>query len=293
METTEISTNIKNQEWYQFCVDDCKSILVERMFNANEEIVWCKWEIGERICIDENFQKISGGRGNESLLKQIFHDIGIGEKDGYFCVQTFEKYPTREKLSNALDSLGKLNSWRNFIKLLSGNGGVHVSHNSGENEWYTPKEYIEAARQVMGSIDLDPASTEKANEIVQAKQFHTIEDDGLSHPWYGNVWMNPPYSQPLIDKFSEKLVNDRVFGKISQACVLVNNATETSWMQRMLDTCSAVCFISGRIKFIDKDGEPKGAPLQGQSILYFGKNVNEFWEVFSQFGIVFCRCAEK
>jgi hypothetical protein len=136
----------------------------------------------------------------------------------------------------------------------------------------------------MGSIDLDPASSELANVTIQAHQFFTIEDNGLIKKWNGNIWLNPPYAQPFVQQFCD-LVSEKYDSKeISQACVLVNNATETAFFQRMMKSASAICFPSGRIKFIDVDGNASGAPLQGQAILYFGNNQNEFIKQFSPFG---------
>jgi phage N-6-adenine-methyltransferase len=159
----------------------------------------------------------------------------------------------------------------------------HVAYNGGQNEWYTPSEYIKAAKNVFGTIDLDPASSDIANKTVKAKTYYTKQDNGLEKEWRGNVWMNPPYSSNLIIQFVDKLSQSFESGDVKSAIVLVNNATETRWFGKLIKQASAVVFTSGRVKFLDPQGSP-GAPLQGQAIVYLGDNPDLFISEFSQFG---------
>lgn len=162
---------------------------------------------------------------------------------------------------------------------------AHVSNNSGEIEWYTPSYIIESAKKAMGGIDVDPASSVTANTFVEADFYYTKDTDGLSNEWHGNVWMNPPYGQPLINDFINTFCQKWDDGEFKQGIVLVNNATETRWFQSLLDVCDCVCFPKGRISYMDKNGEPSKTPLQGQAILYFGENSVSFCDEFSKHGI--------
>ena len=134
----------------------------------------------------------------------------------------------------------------------------------------------------MGEIDLDPASSELANETVKANGYYDKEDNGLTKEWYGRVWLNPPYSQPDIDDFSNAVLEK----DYEEIMILVNNATETKWFQRLARKSDCICFINRRLKFIDKEGLSTGSPLQGQVVIYIGKNLNMFIEEFSNHG--FC-----
>jgi phage N-6-adenine-methyltransferase len=171
--------------------------------------------------------------------------------------------------------------------VLKAAGAVHISQATGENEWYTPGEYVQLARQVMGGIDLDPASCELAQRTVDAAKFYSIEDDGLRQEWCGKIWMNPPYSKDLCALFINKLIDEIDYGRVKQACVLVNNATETGWCQRLLEVAEAVCFVAGRIRFVDKFGKPANSPLQGQLVAYYGSDADLFASTFARVGVSF------
>lgn len=161
----------------------------------------------------------------------------------------------------------------------------HRAQGTGENEWYTPDHYIESARGVMGGIDLDPATSALAQEVVKAAQIFTIDDDGLQQKWAGRVWLNPPYAQPAIHNFMEKITAEVVAGNVEQAIVLTHNYTDTRWFHIAVSKASAICFTRGRIGFINPEGK-KAAPTQGQAFFYFGESTEAFADEFCQYGFV-------
>lgn len=166
--------------------------------------------------------------------------------------------------------------------VLAANRVVETTH---QNEWFTPPEYIELARSVLGEIDLDPASHPIAQEWVRAAEFFTKEDDGLKKKWRGRVWLNPPYAQPDIGLFIDKLISEVSGGSVHEAIVLTHNYTDTAWFQKAAEVSSVICFPRGRVRFVSPEGV-LAAPTQGQAFHYFGASAERFANVFSGVGFI-------
>ena len=151
---------------------------------------------------------------------------------------------------------------------------AHFSSATGE--WYTPPEIVHLVAEVLGQIDLDPASN-PGDPNIPARQHYTVEDDGLRQPWSGRVFLNPPYGSE-IPRWVERLCEHHNSGAVPEAIALLPARTDTVWFQRLAPYPR--CFIKGRVKFV---GAKSSAPFPSM-LVYLGPRVDVFRRRFEHLG---------
>lgn len=160
---------------------------------------------------------------------------------------------------------------------------------SESNEHYTPPDIVERSRALMGSIDLDPSSCAKANEVVQATRIFTIDDNGLDHDWPGNVFMNPPGGrreedhQSNLSLWTTHLREQYASAKTAQAIAVIFRVDlSTTWFRPLWKF--ALCFPWDRLEFLDQNLQPQKAPTHCNALVYMGRDIDRFVELFSPVG---------
>ncbi|MGB8294776.1 MAG: DNA N-6-adenine-methyltransferase [Polyangia bacterium] len=158
--------------------------------------------------------------------------------------------------------------------------------------WCTPPKYVNAVRAVLGSISLDPCSNR--HSIVRADvEYHLPVHNGLTCSWnYPTIYVNPPYGADRERHTTIRHWLHRCAAAhkdfASEVLALVPVATNTKhWKLYVFGAAAAVAFLyDTRLRFlVDGKDEGKGAPMSC-AMVYWGKNVSRFDEVFTSFGAV-------
>ena len=160
----------------------------------------------------------------------------------------------------------------------------HINQTSGDVEYYTPPAIIEAAARVMGTIDLDPASSATANQRVKAVRIFTEADDGLTQEWHGKVWLNHPFGKKENAKWINKLEEEYRAKRVTEALCITYACTSEKWFQPLLQRPQ--CFLSPRTNYHLPDGSVKKGVTKGSVVTYFGVDVAAFSEAFASLGVV-------
>lgn len=126
-------------------------------------------------------------------------------------------------------------------------------------EWYTPASLFD---RLGATFDLDPAASFGAAH-VPARQFITKDEDGLSGPWAGHVWLNPPYG-PAAVPFVDRMIAH------GDGLLLLPSRTDTAAYQRCLAAASATCLLRDRLWFVRDDGAT-GRSSFGSTLFAFGE----------------------
>ena len=164
------------------------------------------------------------------------------------------------------------------------NSATLINQDSGKVEFDTPAYIVDAARAVMGGIDLDPASCSVANRTVKAADYFTKNDNGLSREWFGRVWMNHPFEKYKNHLWINKLVAEFRAGRIHQAlCICYNSASE-GWFRPLLEFPQ--CFLHKRVNYLDFTGEIKQGVTKGSVVTCLGSHISAFHREFSKLGTV-------
>jgi hypothetical protein len=145
--------------------------------------------------------------------------------------------------------------------------GSHTRPNDGVTvEWYTPPGVFAALGL---EFDLDPCAPPGGLPWIPARRSFCEADDGLSQPWSGRVWMNPPYGRATATWM-------RRLAQHGDGVALVFARTETEWWHEAIPSATAVCFIAGRLTFVASDGLPgtsnAGAP---SALIAYGRECAE------------------
>lgn len=154
-----------------------------------------------------------------------------------------------------------------------------------DNEYATPPELWRPLSRAVDGFDLDPASGAEPAPI--APERYTKEDDGLSHAWFGDVFLNPPWSSngdgSAKNQWLRKARNEAQRAEVRSVTVLLPADTSAHWFHEHVLDAPVVCLIGpGRIPFIGEDRNPSFQ----MTVAVYGDGADRLVDALDELGAV-------
>jgi site-specific DNA-methyltransferase (adenine-specific) len=185
----------------------------------------------------------SENRGRLSVLEKMLQVLGSGA------------YITRTHtvgVSNSYDS------------------GVYPHSNPGVSDrfagWETPKAFADTLQSACGVFDLDPcAASKRGAATVRVRVRFTQSDNGLALPWFGTVFMNPPYKE--LTAWLTKARDEIASGRSSLVVALIPARTDTAYWHDIITQANGLLLLKGRLRFSEHKNT---APFPSAIVIWGG-----------------------
>lgn len=192
------------------------------------------------------------------------------------------------------------------------NNAQLINQTSSNVEYFTLPKIADTAREFLSGIDLDPASCPAANQIIKADNYFTKDENGLSLPWHGRIWMNHPFGKkeaactkpgPKCERLKtntrhkchnydfygnkawiDKLISEYQIANVEEALCITYALTSEAWFQPLMQFPQ--CFLCPRTNYYGADGQIVKGVTKGSVITYLGGRTLQFWKSFQKMGTV-------
>jgi len=127
------------------------------------------------------------------------------------------------------------------------------------DDYYTPR-WLFDLMQI--TFDLDVCAPPGGPTAVPTNRYYTQQDNGLTSPWFGRVWMNPPFSkpQPWVERFA-----DHTNG------IALLPLSKSRWFDKLWETETGIVVLPSNFKFIDPKGG-NGSIFMPTCLIAYGTN---------------------
>lgn len=137
---------------------------------------------------------------------------------------------------------------------------LEVMFSSKNDQWATPQEFFDKLNSEF-CFDLDVCALP---ENAKCKEFYTPDIDGLTQPWNGRVWCNPPYGRN-IGQWVKRAFLASSTGYAELVVMLLPARTDTRWFREYIYNKAEIRFVKGRLKF---GGSKNSAPFPSMVVVF-------------------------